>query len=120
MYRIYGPLRRNVRAVHRGFGRSFLRQGCPRYSDQSAMQEFDFSRMKAVFRGTFPKSASLVASSISGSYISPEAGDDNQSEKEGSSQQNATTGRFSLSRFACGEDNRRFEMLCEVATGTSA
>ena len=43
------------------FGRDFLRQGCPRYSDQNAMQEFDYLRMEAAFRTTFPKTANVIA-----------------------------------------------------------
>jgi hypothetical protein len=59
------------------FGRDFLRQGCPRYSDQLAMQEFDFSKMDAVFRAAFPQNANLITRMISHSYMSPEAADDN-------------------------------------------
>jgi hypothetical protein len=42
------------------FGRDFLRLGCPRYSDQLAIQEFDFLRMESEFRSRFPKSAAVV------------------------------------------------------------
>lgn len=42
------------------FERNFLRPGCPRYSDQLAIQEFDFFRMESEFRNRFPKSAVLV------------------------------------------------------------
>jgi hypothetical protein len=42
------------------FGRDFLRQGCPRYSDQLAMQEFEFRRMEEAFRTKFPDDAQLI------------------------------------------------------------
>jgi putative restriction endonuclease len=51
------------------FGRDFLRQGCPRYSDQLAMQEFDFSTMEAPFRSSFPEDAQLISDLISNPYI---------------------------------------------------
>jgi hypothetical protein len=43
------------------FGREFLRQGCPRYSDQLAMQEFDFSSMEAMFLNRYSESARLIS-----------------------------------------------------------
>jgi putative restriction endonuclease len=57
------------------FGRGFLRQGCPRFSDQLAMQEFDFSRMETVFQSTFPEAATVISRFISLSYLPPEAAD---------------------------------------------
>lgn len=66
------------------FGRDYLRQGCPRYSDQLAMQEFDFSRMEAVLRNDFPAAADLISSLVSGLYIPAEAADKNRpSDAEG-------------------------------------
>jgi putative restriction endonuclease len=58
------------------FGRDFLRQGCPRYSDQSAMQEFDFSRMETVFRNAFPETASVLAEFLSGRYPMADAAEE--------------------------------------------
>jgi putative restriction endonuclease len=57
------------------FGRNFLRQGCPRFSDQLAMQEYDFAKMEGVFRNAFPDAASLIKRFISASYLSPEVAD---------------------------------------------
>lgn len=47
------------------FGREFLRQGCPRYSDQLAMQEFDFPSMQTVFLNRYPESSHLISRLIS-------------------------------------------------------
>jgi putative restriction endonuclease len=63
------------------FGRDFLRQGCPRFSDQLAMQEFDFTRMESVFRSAFPGAASLISRFVSDAYLPPETADSN--EKDG-------------------------------------
>jgi putative restriction endonuclease len=57
------------------FGRDFLRPGCPRYSDQLAMQEFDFLRMEAAFRGKYPRTANLIDEWIRGSYPQADAAD---------------------------------------------
>ena len=46
------------------FGRDFLRQGCPRYSDQLAMQEFDFQSMEGIFNRKFPADAQLIRNLI--------------------------------------------------------
>ena len=43
------------------FGRDFLRPGCPRYSDQLAMQEYQFARMETEFRNSFPRAAATIA-----------------------------------------------------------
>lgn len=59
------------------FGRDFLRQGCPRYSDQLAMQAFDYLKMEAVFRGTFSLDASLISDLISNPYMMAETADNN-------------------------------------------
>jgi len=59
------------------FGRDFLRQGCPRFSDQLAMQEYDFSRMEGVFRNTFPAAVSLISTFVDASYLPPEAAETN-------------------------------------------
>jgi hypothetical protein len=61
------------KAFFENFGRDFLRDGCPRYSDQLAMQEFEFMRMKLVFRTTFPNGADLIDRFVTGSYLSPAA-----------------------------------------------
>jgi putative restriction endonuclease len=58
------------------FGRDFLRAGCPRYSDQLAMQEFDFLRMEMTFRSTYPVTAGLLEGWIRNSYPQAEAGEE--------------------------------------------
>ena len=60
------------------FGRDFLRQGCPRYSDQNAMQEFDYLRMEAAFRTTFPKTASVIANFLANRYPVAAAAEEDQ------------------------------------------
>jgi hypothetical protein len=60
------------------FGRDFLRQGCPRYSDQLAMQEFDFSRIERVLRDSFPTTVNILTRWISDTTLSPDAADDEQ------------------------------------------
>jgi ssDNA-binding Zn-finger/Zn-ribbon topoisomerase 1 len=60
------------------FGREFLRQGCPRYSDQLAIQEFDFTRMEAVIRSSYPKAAGIISILVSGSYLPPEDAEDDR------------------------------------------
>jgi len=57
-------------------GRDFLKQGCPRYSDQLSMQEFDWSRMDAVFRKAHPEAARLIGGINSSYYIADAAADD--------------------------------------------
>lgn len=57
------------------FSRDFLRQGCPRFSDQLAMQEFEFSLLEGVFRSTYPQAASLINLLIWTTYLPPEAAD---------------------------------------------
>lgn len=54
------------------FGRNFLRQGCPRYSDQAAMQEFEFALMETEFRTRFPQAVHLIAGFNTGPYIQAE------------------------------------------------
>lgn len=65
------------------FGRDLLRDGCPRYSDQLAMQEFDFSLIEAKLRSSFPHAATLIAVVSSGSFLSAEIADDKLSAMEG-------------------------------------
>jgi putative restriction endonuclease len=60
------------------FGRDFLRQGCPRYGDQNAMQEFEYLRMAAAFRDRFPKAANVIANFLENRYPMPEAADEDQ------------------------------------------
>jgi hypothetical protein len=59
------------------FGRDFLRQGCPRFSDQLAMQEYEFPRMERIFRSAFPGAADLVSRFVFISYLPPEAAEAN-------------------------------------------
>jgi len=65
------------------FGRDYLRQGCPRYSDQVAMQEFDFFSMEAKFRSGFPDAANMIADFASTSYLLAETAEGEPSEVEG-------------------------------------
>jgi putative restriction endonuclease len=58
------------------FGRNFLRQGCPRYSDQAAMQEFEFARIETEFRTRFPEAAQLIAGFTSELYLQAETAED--------------------------------------------
>jgi putative restriction endonuclease len=59
------------------FSRAFLRQGCPRFSDQLAMQEFEFSLMETAFRRDYPGAADLITGFISAAHLPPEAADTN-------------------------------------------
>lgn len=52
--------------------RTILRQGCPRYSDQLAMQEFEFSRVRAALRQRDLATAELIERFSHGTY--PPAG----------------------------------------------
>lgn len=54
------------------FGRDFLRPGCPRYSDQLAMQEYQFARMEMEFRNSFPRAAAKIAELAGGAYLTPQ------------------------------------------------
>lgn len=57
-------------------GRDFLRDGCPRYSDQLAMQEFEFVRIEQVFRTTFPDAADLIDGFVASLYLPSEAAEE--------------------------------------------
>jgi putative restriction endonuclease len=65
------------------FGREFLRRGCPRYSDQLAMQEFDFVRMAPEFRTLYPAAAAVLRRMISDSYVSADSAEVNSFAEEG-------------------------------------
>ena len=58
------------------FGREFLRPGCPRYSDQLAMQQFDFVRMQSVFFKTYPKAAEIISLAIKDPFLESEAAEE--------------------------------------------
>jgi hypothetical protein len=77
------------------FGREELRNGCPRYNEQLAMQEFDFARVQETFRSHYPNAAAVIALFVAREYLPPEA-----AEAEGAAE--PTT------EYApCSEDNRR-------------
>jgi putative restriction endonuclease len=83
------------------FGRDFLRQGCPRYNDQLAMQEFDFSLMEAAFRNAYPVAAAAIGVALSGSYISAAAGDENGSASPEAYSPTGVDGRQRVLRQIC-------------------
>lgn len=53
--------------------RDFLRKGCPRYSDQLAMQEFDYTSVEALFSATYPHASATVSHFLSTAMLPPEA-----------------------------------------------
>lgn len=64
-------------------GRDFLRRGCPRYSDQVAMQEIVLSFIEADLRRDFPQAANTIINVNSAPFLLAEMAEDERSAKRG-------------------------------------
>ncbi len=71
------------RAFTEQFGREFLRRGCPRYSDQLAMQEFELSRIEEEFRAAYPLAARDIRILFVNLHLLPSTADETLPDSEG-------------------------------------